>query len=78
MMNTEDIVGTLQAVKLVEYYEGQRAIDMRFIHYMKMGSRGVVRDPSRIVWTAHTAGAVVVVLPWAGGGAGKGRRRQCQ
>lgn len=56
MMKTEDIVGTLQALNLIQYYEGQHIIDMRRVSNLKMGSRGLPCDPSCIRWTPHAIG----------------------
>ncbi|KAA8498568.1 Histone acetyltransferase KAT5 [Porphyridium purpureum] len=51
MMKTEDIIGTLQVLELIQYYEGLHIIDMRRVMKMKLGSRGLLVDPSRIQWT---------------------------
>lgn len=51
MMKTEDIIGTLQALKLIQYYEGQHIIDMRRVANMNMGSGGLPCDPAAIRWT---------------------------
>lgn len=75
MMKTEDIVGTLQALNLIQYYEGQHIIDMRRVNNMKMGSRGLPCDPSKILWTPHTMGPGVVIPQQTNGGPGTGRRR---
>lgn len=75
MMKTEDIVGTLQALNLIQYYEGQHIIDMRRVNNMKMGSRGLPCDPSCIIWTPHTIGPGVVIPPPSNTGPGAGRRR---
>lgn len=61
MMKTEDIVGTLQALNLIQYYEGQHIIDMRRVSNMKMGSRGLPCDSSCIRWTPHTIGPGVQI-----------------
>lgn len=75
MMKTEDIVGTLQALNLIQYYEGQHIIDMRRVNNMKMGSRGLYCDPTRIVWTPHAVGPGVVIPQPTNTGPGAGRRR---
>lgn len=80
MMKTEDIVGTLQALNLIQYYEGQHIIDMRRVSNLKMGSRGLPCDASCIRWTPHTMGPGVVIPNGnaAGQSAGRpssGRRR---
>lgn len=61
MMKTEDIVGTLQALHLIQYYEGQHIIDMRRVNNMKMGSRGLPCDSSCIKWTPHSYGPGVQI-----------------
>ncbi|KAI0564530.1 histone acetyltransferase of the myst family 1 [Gracilaria domingensis] len=80
MMNTDDIVGTLQALNLIQYYEGQHIIDMRRINNMKMGNRGLPCDPSCIRWTPHTMGPGVQIPSNGANGPtttrlGTGRRR---
>lgn len=75
MMKTEDIVGTLQALNLIQYYEGQHIIDLRRVNNMKMGSRGLPCDPNCIRWTPHAMGPGVVIPPPAATGPGIGRRR---
>lgn len=59
MMKGEDIVSTLQALKLIQYYEGQHIIDLRRVSNMKMGSRGLPCDPKCIIWTPHSYGTGV-------------------
>ncbi len=61
MMKAEDIIGTLQALNLIQYYEGQHIIDLRRVSNMKMGSRGLPCDPSRIRWKPHSYGTGVQV-----------------
>lgn len=56
MMRTEDIIGTLQALNLIQYYEGQHILDMRRVNNMKMGSKGLPCDASLIRWTPHQVG----------------------
>lgn len=75
MMKTEDIVGTLQALNVIQYYEGQHIIDLRRVTNMKMGSRGLPCDPACIRWTPHTMGPGVVIPPPSSSGPGVGRRR---
>lgn len=75
MMKTEDIVGTLQALNLIQYYEGQHIIDMRRVNNMKMGSRGLPCDSSRIRWTPHTQGPGVVIPQSTTTGPSAGRWR---
>lgn len=76
MMKTEDIIGTLQALQLIQYYEGQHIIDMRRVNNLKMGSRGLPCDPSKIRWSPHALGPGVVIPPSTSTtGQGTGRRR---
>lgn len=76
MMKVEDIIGTLQALNLIQYYEGQHIIDMRRINNLKMGSRGLPCDSSSIKWTPHIQGPGVQVQPGATlSGPSLGRRR---
>lgn len=56
MMKAEDIIGTLQALNLIQYYEGQHIIDLRRVQNMKMGSRGLPCDPAAIQWKPHSYG----------------------
>ncbi len=76
MMKADDIIGTLQALNLIQYYEGQHIIDLRRVSNMKMGSRGLPCDPSCIRWTPHSYGNGVVIPPGPSmSGTGAGRRR---
>lgn len=76
MMKVEDIIGTLQALNLIQYYEGQHIIDMRRINNLKMGSRGLPCDSSCIRWTPHIQGPGVQVPPGTTlTGQSSGRRR---
>lgn len=61
MMHTDDIVGTLQVLNLIQYYEGQHIIDMRRISNIKMGRRGLPCDPSCIRWKPHITGPGVQI-----------------
>lgn len=61
MMKADDIVGTLQALNLIQYYEGQHIIDLRRVQNMKMGSRGLPCDPKAIRWKPHSYGNGVQV-----------------
>lgn len=76
MMKTEDIIGTLQALNLIQYYEGQHIIDMRRVKNLKMGSKGLPCDPDCIKWTPHSYGPGVQIPPGATlAGPSMGRRR---
>lgn len=76
MMKTEDIIGTLQALNLIQYYEGQHIIDMRRVNNLKMGSRGLPCDSDCIKWTPHSYGPGVQIPPGATlAGPSTGRRR---
>ena len=50
MMKTEDIIGTLRALDIIQYYEGQHIIDLRKVQDMKLGSRGLPFDPQALRW----------------------------
>lgn len=76
MMKSEDIIGTLQALDLIQYYEGQHILDMRRVDNLKMGSNGLPCDSSCIKWTPHTQGPGVQIPPGATlAGPSAGRRR---
>eukprot|EP00177_Eucheuma_denticulatum_P000494 GFKZ01000869.1.p1 GENE.GFKZ01000869.1~~GFKZ01000869.1.p1 ORF type:complete len:492 (+),score=56.69 GFKZ01000869.1:157-1632(+) len=76
MMKTEDIIGTLQALDLIQYYEGQHILDMRRVANLKMGSNGLPCDPTCIRWTPHIQGPGVQIPQGATlAGPGTGRRR---
>lgn len=76
MMKSDDIIGTLQALNLIQYYEGQHIIDLRRVNNMKMGSRGLPCDPSCIRWTPHSYGnGVQMPSGPALAGTGVSRRR---
>jgi len=63
MMKTEDIISTLQALGLIQYYEGQHIIDLRRVANMKMGSRGLPCDPKCIRWTPKNSGNLPLSSP---------------
>lgn len=54
MMKTEDIIGTLRALDLVHYHEGQHIIDLRRVQHMRLGNRGMPFDPKYLRWTPPT------------------------
>jgi len=51
MMKTEDIIGTLRALDLVHYHEGQHVIDLRRVEHMDLGNRGMPFDPQYLRWS---------------------------
>jgi GNAT superfamily N-acetyltransferase len=51
MMKTEDIIGTLRALDLVHYHEGQHIIDLRRVQHMRLGHRGMPFDPACLRWS---------------------------
>lgn len=59
MMKEEDVIGTLQVLGVIQYYEGQHIIDLRKVAGLKLGSRGLPCDPSCIRWTPHSMGTGV-------------------
>jgi hypothetical protein len=59
MMKEDDVIGTMQVLDVIQYYEGQHIIDLRRIANLKMGSRGLPCDPSCIRWTPHSMGSGV-------------------
>lgn len=77
MMKAEDIIGTLQALDLIQYYEGQHILDMRRVANLKMGRNGLPCDPTCIRWTPHTQGPGVQIPCGAtlAGPSSTGRRR---
>lgn len=76
MMKGEDIVSTLQALKLIQYYEGQHIVDLRRVSNMKMGSRGLPCDASCIQWTPHSYGTGVAGLQGQSSSAAGATRRR--
>lgn len=70
MMKEEDVIGTLQVLDVIQYYEGQHIIDLRRIANLKMGSRGLRCDPSCIRWTPHSMGQGVAGAVTGSAGAG--------
>jgi GNAT superfamily N-acetyltransferase len=59
MMKEEDIIGTMQALDIIQYYEGGHIMDLRRTEHMKVGSRGLPCDPTAIRWTPHSMGTGV-------------------
>lgn len=59
MMKEEDVIGTMQVLDVIQYYEGQHIIDLRKVTGLKLGSRGLPCDPSCIKWTPHSMGTGV-------------------
>lgn len=66
MMKEEDVIGTMQVLEVIQYYEGQHIIDLRKVANLKMGSRGLPCDPSCIKWTPHSMGQGVAGATKAG------------
>lgn len=56
MMKEDDVIGTMQVLDVIQYYEGQHIIDLRKVANMKLGSGGLPCDPSCIKWTPHSIG----------------------
>jgi histone acetyltransferase HTATIP len=73
MMKEEDVIGTMQVLEVIQYYEGQHIIDLRKVADMKLGSRGLPCDPSCIKWTPHSMGTGVAGVKKSSAGAGKSR-----
>lgn len=73
MMKEEDVIGTMQVLDVIQYYEGQHIIDLRKVANMKMGSRGLPCDPEAIRWKPHSVGnGVADLIPGGIGGHGPG------